>query len=260
MYGSVFAIILEIVTASLLVVGIVGGIKKGFFKSLMDLIVLAAAVFAAVMVCRWCTGFLVERFYPKAEEKVLKAIENAQADLSDVDISAMGFDETHPDTLSDEEMDLLKNNAGIAKTVSALEKAGIRDSRIRSIIAKTLKSASKSGQTLNEALTDSARTITKNTLTVIVNVVLFLLVLVIVSILLQLLVNAAKGLLWKVDVLKSFDRFLGFILGAVLMLALIFIAFYLFRRIEWTAFEEAADQTLIASFLNRNNPIALFFD
>ena len=260
MYGSAASIALELITIALLVIGIISGVKKGFFKSLMDLVILIAAVIAAVMVCRWCTGFFVERIYPKAEEKVLSAIESAEMDLSNVDISAMNFGEDHPDTLSDEEYALLKQNAGIAKFSASMEKVGIPESRIRAIIAKTIKNASRSGESFHEAVTDSAKAVTRNTVKVIVQIVLFLIVLIVLVIVLQLLVNGIRGLMWKADLIKSVDRFLGFLLGALMMLALIFIAFYLFRRLNWTAFENAADETLFAAFLNVNNPLTLFFD
>ena len=52
MYGSAASIIIELVVVGLLVIGIISGVKKGFFKSLMDLLILGAAIFCAVMVCR----------------------------------------------------------------------------------------------------------------------------------------------------------------------------------------------------------------
>ena len=106
---------------------------------------LAAAVFVAVQVCRWTTSALVDRLYPKAEAKVLQAIENADVDLANVDLSAMKFDESHPDTLNDAEYELLKQNAGVGKIISAMEKAGIPKARIWKILATTLKKASAGG-------------------------------------------------------------------------------------------------------------------
>ncbi len=260
MYGSAASIILELAVIGLLVIGIATGVKKGFFKSLMDVVILAVAIFAAVMVCRWATGYLVDRLYPKAEEKVLSAIENADVDLSNVDLAAMGIDEDHPDTLSDAEYATLKKNAGIGKLANALEKAGIPHARIRAILARTLKKAGRSGMSIKEILSDSAKAATRSGLTVVVQVILFILVLLIVSILLQMLVNGMKGMIWKVDALKTIDRFLGFLLGAVLMLGIILIAFYIFKRISWTVFENAVDQTLFASFINENNPLCLFLE
>ena len=260
MYGSAASIIIELVVVGLLVIGIAAGVKKGFFKSLMDLVILVAAIFAAIFACRFATDFFVNRFYPKAEEKVLKAIESAEVDLANVDLSTMKIDENHPDTLSDAEYALLKQNDGVAKLADTMGRAGISESRIRSIIAKTLKKAGSTGSGLSEALTDSAKAATRGTLTVIVQVILFLLVLVIVSILLQLLTNETRRLLWKIDILKTLDRFLGFLTGAVLMLAVILIAFFIFNRVQWDSFENAVGQTLFAKFLSENNPLSLFFE
>ena len=260
MYGSAVSIIIELAVIGLIVIGIVTGVRKGFFKSLMDVLILAVAIFAAVWVCRWTTEFFVNRFYPKAEEKVLKAIESAEVDLSNVDLAAMHLDENHPDDLTDTEFALLQQNAGVAKTVNAMKKAGVRESSIRSILAKTLKKASSSGSNLNDALTDSAKAATKGALTIAVQVILFILVLIIVSILLQLLTNGIRRLLWKIDVVKTLDRFLGFLMGAVLMLAIIFVALYIFRRLGLDSVEEKIGETLFAKFLDANNPISLFFE
>ncbi len=260
MYGSAAAIIIELAVIGLLVIGIATGVKKGFFKSLMDLLILAVAVVAASLVCNWVSGPLVDHFYPKAEEKVLKAIESAEVDLKDVDLSALGLNDSHPDSLSDEEFAAVQKNEGIAKVVSAMDAAGIGEGRIRTILAKTLKTVGRSGNNLNEALTDSAKTATRSVVRIIIQVVVFLFIVILVSVLLQMLVNGMKGLIWKVDALKTMDRFLGFLLGAAMMLGIILIAFYIFGRVNWTAFEEAADQTLFAAFLNENNPLALFLE
>ncbi len=260
MYASAASIILELAVIGLLVIGIVTGVKKGFFKSLMDVLILFVAIFAAVQVCRWTTDLLVNRFYPKAEEKVLKAIENAEVDLADVDLEALKFDESHPDNLTDTEYELLKQNPGISKIANALEKAGIPNNRIRVILARTLKKASSSGSNLNEVLTDTAKAATRKGLTIAVQVIVFLLVLLIVSILLQLLTNGIRRLLWKLDVVKTLDRFLGFLMGALLMLAIIFIVLYIFRRVGAGTVEEKIGETLFAKFLDANNPILLFFE
>ena len=259
MYGSVGSIIIELAVVGLLVIGIITGVRKGFFKSLMDVVILFAAIFAGVMVCRWATGYLVERLYPKAEEKVLKAIESAEVDLANVDLAQLKLDDNHPDTLSDAEYVLLTQNAGIQKFASALESAGIPKARIRVILAKVLKKAGSSGQSIKEVVTDSAKSATKSGLTVVVQVILFILVLIIVSILLQLLTNGIRRLLWKIDVLKTVDRFLGFLMGALVMLAIIFVVLYIFRRLGVESVEEKIGETLFAQFLNVNNPILLFF-
>ncbi len=260
MYQSAASIIIELVVIGLLVIGIISGVKKGFFKSLMDVVILGAAIFAAVMVCRWTTGYLVDRFYPKAEEKVLKAIESAEVDLSDVDLAEMKIDEDHPDTLTDVEYAMLKQNEGIGKLANTLEKAGIPNARIRVILAKVLKKANSSGESLNQVLTDSAKAATRSGLTIVVQVIVFILVLIIVSILLQLLTNGMRNLLWKIDVIKTLDRFLGFLMGALVMLAIIFVVLYIFRRLGVESVEEKIGETLFAQFLNVNNPISLFFN
>lgn len=260
MYGSVGSIILELVVVGLLVIGIITGVKKGFFKSLMDVLILAVAIFAAVQVCRWTTDMVVDRLYPKAEEKVLKAIESAEVDLADVDLEEMKFDESHPDNLSDIEYAMLKRNSGVNRIATALEKAGIPQNRIRVIIAKTLKKANSTGANLNEVMTDSAKSATRKGLTIAVQVILFILVLIIVSILLQLLTNGVRRLLWKLEVVKTLDRFLGFLMGAVLMLAIIFVALYICRRIGFSSFEDKLGQTLFTSFLDNVNPLRLFFE
>lgn len=260
MYGSVGSIIIELVVIGLLVIGIATGVKKGFFKSLMDVLILFVAIFAAVQVCRWTTDLLVNRLYPKAEEKVLQAIGNAEVDLANVDLEALKIDENHPDNLSDGEYETLKKNPGIKKIADAMEKAGIPHNRIRVILAKTLKKAGSSGTNLNEVITDAAKTATRKGLSVAVQVVVFLLVLIIVSILLQLLTNGIRRLLWKLDVVKTLDRFLGFLMGAVLMLAIIFVVLYVFRRVGLSSVEEKIGETLFAKFLDANNPITLFFN
>ena len=260
MYGSVGSIIVELVVVGLLALGVISGVKKGFFKSLMDLLILAVAVFAAVQVCRWATDALVDRLYPKAEARVLQAIENANVDLANVDLKAMGFDESHPDTLNEAEYELLKQNEGIGKIIDAMEKAGIPKTRIWKILAVTLKKASAGGSNLKEALTDTAKSATKSGLTVVVQVILFILVLIIASILLQLLTNGIRRLLWKIDVIKTLDRFLGFLMGALVMLALIFVALYIFRRLGVESVEEKIGETLFAQFLNINNPLLMFFE
>ena len=260
MYGSVASIIIELAVVGLLVIGIVAGVKKGFFKSLMDVLILFVAIFAAVQVCRWTTDLLVNRLYPKAEEKVLQAIGNAEVDLANVDLEALKIDENHPDNLSDGEYETLKKNPGINKIATAMEKAGIPINRIRVILAKTLKKAGSSGTNLNEFMTDTAKTATKKGLTIAVQVVVFLLVLIIVSILLQLLTNGIRRLLWKLDVVKTLDRFLGFLMGALMMLAIIFIVLYVFRRVGVNSVEEKIGETLFAKFLDANNPISMFFE
>ncbi len=260
MYQSAAAVILELLTIALLVIGIAVGIKKGFFKSLMDLLILAAAVLAASFVCNWADGPIVDRFYPKAEEKVIGAIESVELELKNVDLSAMELNESHADSLSDEEMAAVQENEGIAKLVSAMKAAGIKDGRIRTILAKTLKAIGKGESSLNKALSDSARAVTKGAIRVTVQIILFLLSVLIISVLLQLLVNGMKGLIWKVDILKTLDRFLGFLLGAVIMLAVILVLFYIFDRLHWQVFENAAEQTLLASFMNEHNPLRLFLE
>ena len=260
MYGSVGSIILELAVVALLVIGIISGVKKGFFKSLMDLLILAVAVFAAVQVCRWTTNALVARLYPKAEARVMKAIENADVDLSNVDLSAMKFDESHPDTLNEAEYALLKQNEGLGKIIDAMEKAGIPKARIWKILAKTLKKADAGGKSLKEALTETAKDATRSGLTLVVQVVVFILVLIIVMIVLQLLTNGMRSLLWKIDVIKTLDRFLGFLVGALVMLAIIFIVLYIMKRVGVESFEEKVGETLFTAFLNTNNPLRLFFD
>ncbi len=260
MYGSVGSIIIELVVIGLLVIGIATGVKKGFFKSLMDVLILVVAIFAAVQVCRWSTDLLVNRLYPKAEERVLQAIENAEVDLANVDLEALKLDGNHPDNLTDAEYEMLRHNSGIGKLVTTLEKAGIPHNRIRIILAKTLKKANSSGSNLNDFMTDTAKTATRKGLTVAVQVVVFLLVLLIVSIVLQLLTNGIRRLLWKLDVVKTLDRFLGFLMGALLMLAIIFIVLYVFKRVGLGSIEEKIGETLFAKFLDANNPLTLFFE
>ena len=160
MYGSVGSIIVELAVVALLVIGIVSGVKKGLFKTLMDLLILAAAIFAAVQACRFATDYFVNRLYPKAEARVLQAIENSDVDLANVDLSAMKFDESHPDTLNEAEYELLRHNEGIGKIINAMEKAGIPKARIWKIVAVTLKKASAGGSNLKEALTDTAKAAT----------------------------------------------------------------------------------------------------
>lgn len=260
MYGSVGSIIVELAVVALLVIGIVSGVKKGLFKTLMDLLILAAAIFAAVQACRFATDYFVNRLYPKAEARVLQAIENSDVDLANVDLSAMKFDENHPDTLNEAEYELLRHNEGIGKIINAMEKAGIPKARIWKIVAVTLKKASAGGSNLKEALTDTAKAATKSGITVVVQVVLFILVLIIVMIVLQLLTNGLRSLLWKIDVIKTVDRFLGFLMGALAMLAIIFVVLYVFRRLGVESVEEKISQTLFTQFLNVNNPILMFFE
>lgn len=257
MYGSAAAIILELATIGLLVIGILTGVKKGFFKSLMDFLILIAAVLIASQICKWASAPLTDLFYPKAEERVLKAIGSVNIDLSKFDLSGMKLDESHPDTLNETEYEQLKKSAGIGDLIEALERAGIPKARIWKIVAETLKKVNVSGSNLKEILTDTARTATKSGLTAVVQVILFILVVLIVSVLLQILVNGTKRLIWKVDLLKTTDRFLGFLLGAVMMLGIILIAFYIFDRIHWIKFETAVGQTLFAAFINENNPLRL---
>ena len=154
----------------------------------------------------------------------------------------------------------LQANSGIAKLVSAMQAAGLKENRIRTILAKTLKTLGKGGRDLNAALTESAKTTTKAAIRVIVQIVLFLIIVLLVSVLLQILVNGTRGLIWKVDVLKFLDKFLGFLLGAILMLAVILIVFYICGRLHWSTFETAVDQTLFSAFLQENNPLRLFLE
>ena len=260
MYRTAAAIILELLTIALLVIGITTGVRKGFFKSLMDLLILVVAVFVASQVCNWINGPIVDHFYPKAEEKAIKAIDSVEIDLKNVDLSALELNDAHPDSLSDEEYAALQANSGIAKLVSAMQAAGLKENRIRTILAKTLKTLGKGGRDLNAALTESAKTTTKAAIRVIVQIVLFLIIVLLVSVLLQILVNGTRGLIWKVDVLKSLDKFLGFLLGAILMLAVILIVFYICGRLHWSTFETAVDQTLFSAFLQENNPLRLFLE
>ena len=257
LYSTPASIVLDVVVLLLLVILTVVGAKRGFFKSLMSLAVIAVSLLVAVTVSRLLTDPLTDRLAPKLEDKVAKAIENADLDLAGVEFGTLNMTENHPDTLTDEEMELLQKNKGIAGLTEALEKVGVKDAKIREILAKTLKKAQNGSDNLEEGVSGVAVNITHATVRAAIRVILMVIVFILVSLLLQLLTNGLHDLMYKVRFLGTVDTVLGTFLGLITALLLIFLILTLLSGIS--GYQEKVDATLLTRFLDKFNLIRLLF-
>lgn len=260
LYSETGSIILDAAVLLVLVLITVLCGKKGFFKSLMVLAALAVAVFAAIMAARYLTDPITEKLLPKAEAKVEKALENTELDLSNVDLAAMGFNEDHPDTLTDEELEQLRKNEGIDKVYNGLSKLKMSDARIRKILASSLKKAGGAAEDYEDYLTTAAKNLSYSSLHTTVKISLLLVTFLLVAVILLLVVNGMRELMHKVTLVGATDTVLGVLLGLAIALLLIFIAFYAFESMEWESYLSARDHTLLAKLADRYNVIKMFFD
>lgn len=258
LYATKPAIVTDVIILAVLVIAVVQGIKKGFFKSLMGFVVLGVAVFAAVTVSDLFTDTLTEKLAPKVENKVTEAIANANLNFSGINTEDVALSEDHPDTLSDAEMAVLLKNEGFKKVHDTLEKANVKEPQIRSIFAKALKKLNSGSGSLENFLSDAARTVSHAAVKVTVEILLLIVTFALASILLKLLVNALRDLMYRWEFLKGTDRFLGVVFGLAAAAAVLILAEYIAVKSGWQAYDEALPHTLLAAFLHKHNLISLF--
>ncbi len=221
-------IILLLVFASMLITGIV----KGFVKSVLGMIAMAAAFFLAYQFSAVLAPVIYERFL---SERVFDLISKNLVDASGATAAAKQASAvitSIPEFVINIAASLGIDTNGITEKINGLD---------------------NKSTTIARELTD---TVASPIITAVTHAILFALLLALIYILLMIIVRLIDKF-FKLPFLKTANRLLGGVLGAVKGVILVFLLCVLFEIIAGIGKEsvvaQAVDSSKIVSFINENN-------
>ena len=217
-----------LLAAIFLVFALIAG-RRGFYKSVMPLVVLVLAALCAVFLSSKLTSPVTERFYPGVEEKLLEKIDFSG--LSEVDASAS----------TEKLMSLLPEG-----TAEKLEQLGLRK-KMETALHDALQSLSADGEAKTEAVVSAAA---KKAFSGMVHILLFF-VLFLVCIVVFTVVQHALSLVVKLPLIRQMDRLLGAALGLVTCALLVKIVVWVAKLAGSTLFTDLAEGTKLLAFFAR---------
>ena len=203
--------------------------RRGFYKSVMPLIVLVLAALCAVFLSSKLTAPVTERFYPKVEAQLFEKIDFSG--LSEIDASAS----------ADKLMSLLPEEAA-----EKLEQLGLREKMVTAL-DDALQSLSESGEAKTETVVSTAA---KKAFSGLVHILLFF-VLFLVCVIVFSVVQHALSLVIKLPLVRQADCLLGAALGLVTCALLLKIVLWAAKLAGSTFFTDLAEGTKLLAFFVR---------
>lgn len=234
------AIIVDGVLAAVLVIGALVGAKRGLFKSLMGLVVVAAAMIGAVLLANHLTEPVTNFVAPKVENAIVSKF-TRELDAAEADKARTAAE----------------NRAALEKL---LEDNHLPANLLNGLLGSLSGTAGKMTDAAKEQATDSFRsaisTTVRATVSGVVHAVLTLVLYVVLLVVLRLVVNLVNHV-FDLPVLGTINGLGGALLGLLEATALLYVAVYVGYHFGVKAFTEHAQDTHLLAFFLNHSPVEL---
>ncbi len=266
------------------------GYRRGLFRSVMTVVIVAASVFAAFTVSDWLAPLATEKMYPYFEEQVKKTITEAK---NNEDPAPAGEEEEsteEPSAISGSNLPLLfgirlmaaeteqasEEAAGagldidlsglddsaretLDRALDLMQKMGFSKEKLQNIVDEL---SGKGGEGSEGQLDNMIGGLSKQVFQVIVRGIIFLLVFLLASVILKILTRGLNNLIFKIPVIGTLNHLGGMILQLAAAILLLSAAAWVVQRIPSLAapLEDIKSGTFLLRLLMDKNPIILLLN
>ena len=256
---SVAGLIVDLLIIGALVFSFIHGAKKGFVYC----VVILASIVAAVIGARLATALfekpITDFIYSKSESKIQEASEKAVLELDNIDWDKMDFSDGRPETLTDEEYEVLMKNDGLAKVDEVLSSVGISENTRREKFFSLAKSIHDNSGKASEHIGKMATELAYKAIRFIVRALMIIIVFVVILVLMRLAGEGLSKLFSKIPVVGTLDKVLGVAVNFLTVAAVILVALYAWQHLWPDSFAEFAKGAPVAGFIAKNSPLISFF-
>ena len=266
------------------------GYRRGLFRSVMTVVIVAASVFAAFTVSDWLAPLATEKMYPYFEEQVKKTITEIKSkedpassgeETGSTEESAAQSGSTLPaffgmrlmaaetEQAAEEaassglDIDLSGLDASAKETLNnALElmkKMGFSKEKLQNIVDEL---SGKGGEDSDSQLDSMIGGLSKQVFQVIVRGIIFLIVFLLTSLILKILTRGLNNLIFKIPVIGTLNHLGGMLLQLAAAILLLSAAAWVVQRIPSLAepLGNIKSGTFLLRLLIDKNPIILLLN
>ena len=227
------ALIVDGVLAVILIVGTLVGAKRGLFKSLMGLVVVAAALIGSVVLANMLTEPITNFVAPKVEDTVVKQF-SAELDKS-----------------------VTSGSDGVG---ALLEKYGLSADALSGVLAPLTSGASGAASSAKQTATNTFRSMASATIRTVVSgavhAVLTMVLYIVLLVVLRLLVNLLNHV-FDLPLLGTVNSLGGAAIGFVEALLLVYVVTFIGYHLGVKIITAHANDTFLLSFFLNHSPVEL---